>query len=275
MQDTGDGGSALVTDLSTPDAHACAGGDTRPIGVIRTEVVRNLTLRPWDTSRPPVTARVGRQMVLTPAGIAFEVPARRVLQTTARARARVEAVRGLQAARFLLAALPTLAVDPLPQLVSRLRRRHPGIQVHVSDPGGPVDVENAVRQGRAEIGFTELPVRSESLESRTFGTQRIALVLPPALAEQLPDPVFLAAVAELPLVLHSPVPSNRSAIDEAVECAAANVVVRSAHRQAVWGLVMAGVGATLLHRAIAERELSGVEVRDTVPEIRAGSKTGR
>lgn len=212
--------------------------------------------------------RVGRQMVLTPAGIAFEVPARRVLQTTARARARVEAVRRLQAGRLSLAALSTLAVDPLPQLVSRLRRCHPGIQVHVSDPGGPVDIENAVRQGRAEIGLTELPTRSESLESRTLGTQRIALVLPPALAEHLPDPVPLEAVADLPLVLQSPAPSNRSAIDEAVERAAANVVVRSAHRQAVWQLVMAGAGATLLPRAIAEQELSGVVVRDTVPEIR-------
>jgi hypothetical protein len=70
VQDTGDGMCALVTDLPTPDAHACAdavrryadaqraGGDARPIGVIRAEVVRDLILRPWDTSRPPVTAHL-------------------------------------------------------------------------------------------------------------------------------------------------------------------------------------------------------------------------
>jgi hypothetical protein len=31
-------------------------GDTRPLGVLRAEVLTDLVLRPWDTSRPPVTA---------------------------------------------------------------------------------------------------------------------------------------------------------------------------------------------------------------------------
>jgi hypothetical protein len=35
-----------------------AAGDTRPIGVLRTEVAADLLLRPWDTSRPAVTAQL-------------------------------------------------------------------------------------------------------------------------------------------------------------------------------------------------------------------------
>jgi Domain of unknown function (DUF222) len=35
-----------------------ADGDTRPIGVLRAEVLRALVLRPWDTSRAPVTAQL-------------------------------------------------------------------------------------------------------------------------------------------------------------------------------------------------------------------------
>jgi hypothetical protein len=66
----GDGMSQLVIDLTTPDAAACAeaigqyadmlraDGDPRPIGLIRAQVARDLILRPWDTSRPPVTARL-------------------------------------------------------------------------------------------------------------------------------------------------------------------------------------------------------------------------
>src|SRR3954454_5247654 len=35
-----------------------ADGDTRPLGVLRALVLEDLILRPWDTSRPPVTAQL-------------------------------------------------------------------------------------------------------------------------------------------------------------------------------------------------------------------------
>jgi Domain of unknown function (DUF222) len=70
VQPVDEGLSAFVAELPTAEAHACfdavrrhadaqrAGGDDRPIGVIRAGVVRDLILRPWDTTRPPVTAHL-------------------------------------------------------------------------------------------------------------------------------------------------------------------------------------------------------------------------
>jgi len=67
---TQDGMARLVADLPLPVAAACAnavtryahtqhaGGDDRPIGQIRAEMLTDLILRPWDTTRPPVTAEV-------------------------------------------------------------------------------------------------------------------------------------------------------------------------------------------------------------------------
>ena len=67
---TGDGMGQMVVDLPLFQSAACvdavdryarmlrADGDLRPIGVIRAAVVADLILRPWDTSRPPVTAQV-------------------------------------------------------------------------------------------------------------------------------------------------------------------------------------------------------------------------
>ena len=64
----GDGMSEFIVDLDSPTAAACAdacdryarllraGGDRRPIGVLRASVAAQLILRPWDTRRPPVTA---------------------------------------------------------------------------------------------------------------------------------------------------------------------------------------------------------------------------
>ena len=69
-QPTGDGMSRLMIDLPLWKAAACvdvvrqyadmarATGDRRPIGVIRAEIAADLVLRPWDKSRPPVTARL-------------------------------------------------------------------------------------------------------------------------------------------------------------------------------------------------------------------------
>jgi hypothetical protein len=69
-QPTGDGMSRLMIDLPLYQAAACtdairqladlarAAGDTRPIGVIRAAIAADLMLRPWDSSRPAVTAQL-------------------------------------------------------------------------------------------------------------------------------------------------------------------------------------------------------------------------
>jgi hypothetical protein len=65
-----DGMAQLVADLPGPVAAACrdavdryarmwkADGDDRPIGQLRSMVLADLVLRPWDTRRPPMTAHV-------------------------------------------------------------------------------------------------------------------------------------------------------------------------------------------------------------------------
>jgi|tagenome__1003787_1003787.scaffolds.fasta_scaffold20918368_2 hypothetical protein len=65
-----DGMSELRAFLPTASATACADavdryarmleadGDTRPLGSLRAVVLADLVLRPWDTSRPPVTAQL-------------------------------------------------------------------------------------------------------------------------------------------------------------------------------------------------------------------------
>ena len=65
-----EGVSELVVQGATPAVHAAydmvdalarlrrADGDERPIGVLRAETATDLVLRPWDTTRPPVTAQL-------------------------------------------------------------------------------------------------------------------------------------------------------------------------------------------------------------------------
>ncbi|MDQ3732641.1 MAG: 13E12 repeat family protein, partial [Actinomycetota bacterium] len=67
---TADGMARIFADLPLPVAAACVDavgayaasqrhdGDIRPIGMIRTEILTELILKSWDTSRPAVTAEV-------------------------------------------------------------------------------------------------------------------------------------------------------------------------------------------------------------------------
>jgi hypothetical protein len=66
----GEGMSTLAVDMPTPDALACrdradqlarmrkSDGDPRPMGQLRSTATADLILRPWDTTRPPVTAQL-------------------------------------------------------------------------------------------------------------------------------------------------------------------------------------------------------------------------
>jgi hypothetical protein len=89
-QPTGDGMSRFLVDMPLPQAAACvdaidqyaqllrADGDRRPIGAIRAGVAMDLILRPWDASRPPVTAQLvvhAPLASLSPAPAGHEPPA--------------------------------------------------------------------------------------------------------------------------------------------------------------------------------------------------------
>lgn len=211
--------------------------------------------------------RAGRHMTLTAAGQDFCGPARRALEDARSARAKVEAVKRFDMGRLHLAALRSLTTDVLPALISALQSRHPAIQVHVSDPGGPLDVENAVRNGDAELALTELPLRSAHLASFRLGQQTMVLAMPMAMSSGLPSPLPLDQVKGLPLVLGAAESSKQGTIDGAVERVSENVVVRSAHRETIMSLVTAGVGATFVARGVAEREMAGLAVRETLPRI--------
>lgn len=212
--------------------------------------------------------RSNRRLELTPGGEAFLGQARRVLREAERARAKVASVRDLESGRLTVAAVATLTVTPLSELVGRLRARHPGIQVTVQDPGSPAGVVEAVRQGRAELGLTPLGVPVGNLVVQQLWTDRVMLAVAPELADGLPDPVPLDVLRSVPLVMEVDDRLGSVIADPDLAEGIGRVVVRSVHRQAIWELVALGVGGTLVTERLARRVLSGVVLRPTEPTVR-------
>ncbi|MEV0717107.1 LysR family transcriptional regulator [Asanoa sp. NPDC050611] len=208
-----------------------------------------------------------RRLTLTGDGKALLGPARRVLDDVTAARA---AARGQDSAGVLnLAVHDVLAVE-LPEVLADLRQARPDLSVRLFAPRDEDDIARLLLDGHCEFGLTYLPLRHPELRGHPLGTRRVSLVLPPGWAAQ-PDPLPLAALDGMALVdTLKGFTAARAAIRAAL--AAHTVVmrpaVRSAHRESIVPLVLAGAGAAFVSdRYAREAAARGAVVRRLDPPV--------
>jgi DNA-binding transcriptional LysR family regulator len=199
--------------------------------------------------------RIARSVSLTPAGHAFEGPARQLLRDREQVLAAVGGVRALRAGSLDLVALRTLAVDPLAPLVGRFRVAHPGIVVHIAEPEDVAAVEDMIVDGRCEIALTELPPRRDDLVAIRLARQEILAVCPPGTKLPAAGRLPVAQLANVPLIATPRGTSTRDLMERALASAAVEptIAVESAQREAIGPLVLGGAGTSLLPRALAEQ----------------------
>ncbi|MGW6754778.1 LysR family transcriptional regulator [Streptomyces sp. NPDC055006] len=199
--------------------------------------------------RTPLIER-GRTMTLTAAGRALVGPARRALRAFEGVRAAVEQVDRLTTGTLDLAVAPLLAVDPTVQLVTRFRERHPGVRVRVHEAAVDVDGLDSLRRGEAELLLHSHAAAFNKYRTLRLPTTEQLAVFPPG-TDALPDgPVGLAELVTHTVVMGLARQSELrvwfAAELAARELPPLNVVVETAHRDAIVPLVLAGVGMALL-----------------------------
>jgi DNA-binding transcriptional LysR family regulator len=210
---------------------------------------------------------------LTEAGRALLGPARQALHDRGLARAAVEEVAGLVAGTIELGCIPTVAADLVTPVVGAMRRRHPGVTLHISEPGEDESVAAYVRSGQWEVGFGVVPVADRRLVSVVLGEQDLVAVLSRGhAATHAPDgAIAVTALADLPLVTAPAQTASYLQLEAAL--AERGRVLRSAvetvHRDTIVALVHAGAGAAVVPRGVAEADRrSGVVVAELDPPIR-------
>jgi LysR family carnitine catabolism transcriptional activator len=198
--------------------------------------------------------RIGRQVKLTAAGAALVGPARRALRDVEIGRAAVDAVAGGDAGRLDVAALPTLAMDPLAPMVGSFRRAHPGVTVALADPVDADELDELVTTGACEVGLTVRATSSPALTRRTLATQDLFAVLPPG-SRPAGRTMSITAFARFPLVTAPVGTATRNQLEDAFSAAGVtpNIAVEAAQREAILPLVLASAGATLYPRALADQ----------------------
>jgi len=213
--------------------------------------------------------RVGRRLRPSAAGQALIPAARQVVRDIDTARATVAEVSNLAAGTLDVAALATLAVDPLADLIGHFRSLYPRVAVNVAEPDNAAGLGSLVRDGSSEIGLAHLPVPEEGLVVYELGTQELLLVLPPG-SETSGGPLPAASLGDIPLVLSPPGTSTRLLLEQALAQAqiVPKIAVQVSSREAIVPLVLAGAGAALLPAQIAgEAARRGAITRSAQPPI--------
>jgi LysR family transcriptional regulator, carnitine catabolism transcriptional activator len=214
--------------------------------------------------------RVGRGLRLSAAGEALIGPGRQTLRAMDEARAAISGVLDLEAGTLEIAALATLAVDPLAPLVGRFRALHPGVEVRMVEAETTDGIHALVRDGRCELGAAQLSSPTPGLGMLSLGDQELLFVMPPQWGDAPARSLSPREMARTPLVVAPPGTSTRMLLEQALAGVgvAPQIAVETAAREAIIPLVLAGAGAALLPAPIArEAERRGAVIRAARPLI--------
>ncbi|MGW4425166.1 LysR family transcriptional regulator [Streptosporangium sp. NPDC004631] len=212
-------------------------------------------------------ARSGRGVVVTAQG-------RRVVKL---AREALDAVREIEAlstqghlseAELRIASTPSLEPGLAGRLLPAYVAEHPGVRVHIVRCDGRDGVVNAIRDQRADIGLTDLPVPTD-LVSHPLERQEIVLISPPGLG--LSDPVPMTRLNGMRLVLPVPGSARRREFDALfAKYGVTPVPAVQLDERGNWlNTVRSGTASLLWYRGMAEQAVrAGLVVRSLDPPVR-------
>lgn len=212
-------------------------------------------------------ARSGRGVVVTPQG-------RRVVKLAREALGAVHEIEALAtqahtaAGELRIAATPSLEPGLAGRLLPAYAAEHQGIRVQIVRCDGRDGVVSAIREQRADLGLTDLPVPAD-LVSHPLERQEIVLISPPD--RDLPNPVPMARLHGMRLVLPAPGGARRRELDHLFAAHGVSpVAVAETDDRAAWlAAVRAGRASLLWYRSMAEQAVRhGLVVRSLDPPVR-------
>ena len=214
--------------------------------------------------------RVGRGLVLSPAGQALVGPARAILREVKAAENAVRDVAAMRGGRIDIASLSDLSSDPLSVWVAKFRRQYPDIRFHIEERDATADVVALVKSGECELGILSLPLPTEDVDGEALIEQRLVLVCPPGTDAQWPEPVPIAQLSGVPFVLGERGTATRDFIERSLRANGVEpeVAVEVRQRGAVLPIVLAGGGVSIVPlRSGLDALLRGGVVRELSPPL--------
>ena len=146
-----------------------------------------------------VVDRMAAGVVLTHAGELALSHARDVFASLQQVKSVAAASAGLHTGLLRIGSIgPSTSLRLLPPLLEKFRRRHPGVEVHVTERADQ-DIEQDLAERKVEIGVVRLP--QPSLDTVALATDELVAVLPQDHPLARGASVSVRELAEYPLIL--------------------------------------------------------------------------
>lgn len=199
-------------------------------------------------------ARSASGVLATPAGEQLVAGARRVLRG-------IDALRDVgegrdRDAEVVIAATPTLQASLVVPILGALREQGIAVHTRLLGAGGSAEVHELVRSGHADLGICDQTLET-GLRLVPLGQAEVRLYCPPGSA--LPDPITLAQLAGVPLVLPTAGSDRRAALDGffAAQGLVPAIAVESDERSVWLESVLTGLASCIWHSVEALRAPAG------------------
>lgn len=197
---------------------------------------------------------------LTPVGETIVAEAREIVQRADRIIRAAEAAKGLKGGQIRIASLRSVATHILPIAIAQFHQRFPDISVSLDEKEDYPGVEQALRDGEVDVGFTFLPA-SEDLETwEVLRDEYLALCPPDFRLRQ--SQLSWAELAAQPLIMPPIESGMMRQVHQHVRQHGyqLNVAYQVETDATIVNLVAQGLGATILPRLAAEPIPAAVQV---------------
>ena len=201
---------------------------------------------------------------LTPIGATITQDAQRVLALLAGIRDKAGQERGFQSGQVRVVSIRSMATHLLPEVIARFRRQFPNIKVAIEEYTFYNDVEQALREGQADIGLTLLPMSAEFEVWELFRDQFVALLPPDQPLEE--THLSWEQLVSYPMIMNPAVHPHRHTQmvqDHLSQFGyALKIDYEVKEDSTILNMVKQGLGATVIARLAAEPIPAEIQVRN-------------
>ncbi|WP_316430075.1 LysR family transcriptional regulator [Leptolyngbya sp. NK1-12] len=198
---------------------------------------------------------------LTPIGAEIVKHAREIVHRADQISRAAELARGLQGGQVRIASFRSVATHLLPSVIADFHQRFPAIAVSLTEHDDYPQVEQALREGRADIGFTLIPVHDSDIAAWEILRDEFVALLPPSFhpkgeslswQDLVTQPLIMPPRSDLMMQqLHNHIEAQGYPLQIGYEVGTDATIV---------SLVAQGLGATILPRLAAEPIPAAVQI---------------
>ncbi len=196
---------------------------------------------------------------LTPVGERIAAHGRQVLQLLDAMHKEANLAKGLQGGQVRIACFRSVATHILPTVIARFRQNYPNITLTITENDIFPNIEQALRDGYADIGFTYLPT-SDDFEAWEILRDDYILLLPPK-TQLKSNPISWKDLSNYPLIVSCLNPCN-AWIRQWLPLSEypLNIAYEIKEDSTIVSMVQQGLGAGILPRLAAEPIPPGVQL---------------